>query len=521
MSQNVGFYDPIPSGSFQSGNLKVILKALKKDGLSGELNISSRDGDGFIALHKGYIAMVFSPGMYAVLKENLLRETNLDEIQVKQLLEIQKVDPNDILESPLVTKGYLSREALCRILKNNSEMVIRNMLSWRGLYRFYEDSYSNIPEEMLIDIDQIDGGREGLRKQHDLRVINRMPYDSLFTSVLKDTADETKPVNERVRNAIENASRRLDAFKPKEIVIVVDENPATREILIDGLTGFDFTAEPYGSAAEALDRILGLEARRIPVVVITDLEMKGLSDGAGKYGGSDLLAHLADNYPYVPVIVVTSITDPDVKLKSLFMGASYFLKKPGGEKEARSGSDTGYFIEELSYYIWNVLKGRRHSIQKEEISFAEDQVIDSLLETVSTPEVKKEDVLSARILVADDEPNIREALGEYLREDGFLNIDLAENGRRAAETFDAGGHDVVIVDILMPEKDGIEVLKEVKTKSPNSQVIIITGNADKNSAIAAVRFGAFDYIEKPFDYDVLAGTVRRAVEKKLLLDGKA
>ena len=56
--------------------------------------------------------------------------------------------------------------------------------------------------------------------------------------------------------------------------------------------------------------------------------MNGLSDEADKYGGNELLAYLRDNYPNIPIIIVTSITDPTIKLKSLFMGASYFMKKP-------------------------------------------------------------------------------------------------------------------------------------------------------------------------------------------------
>jgi DNA-binding NtrC family response regulator len=77
---------------------------------------------------------------------------------------------------------------------------------------------------------------------------------------------------------------------------------------------------------------------------------------------------------------------------------------------------------------------------------------------------------------------------------------------------------VVILDIMMPKRNGIEVLRHVKAVSPSSQVIIVTGNADKDSAIAAVKLGAYDYIEKPFELDAIVLTTKRAIEKKLLLD---
>ncbi len=523
MNQAVGIYKRIPSGSFKSGQLSLILKTIKTNGLTGELNISSRDGDGFIALYEGYIAMVFSPGMYATLRENLTRQGLVGETQINELLEVQKVEPNNILESHLVGKGFLSRESFCRIVNDNSKLVLRSMFLWSGLYRFYEDSYSNVPEEILIDIEKVEGSQEGgPTRRREVQAAVGMPHSNLFASVRRIATNENDITSERIKMTIESVAKRIGAFRPNEVVVVVDNNPETGRAVADGLTEFGFETVRFSTAEEALGRIIEYETQRIPAVLVTELEIKGLSDEGEKYGGNDLMAYLRDNYPYVPVIVVTSVADPKTKLKSLFMGASYFLKKPEKVVKQKSHSEHGedFFIEELAYYIWNLLKGRRYSIQKEEISFAEDEVIDNLLETSPLPEINKEDVFNAKILIADDEPNIRKTIKEYLEDDGFLSVDLAENGQQAIEEYGTKRHDVIVVDIVMPKKDGIAVLKEVKSKSPNSQVVIITGNADKDSAIAAVKFGAYDYIEKPFDYNVLAKTVRKAIEKKLLLDDR-
>lgn len=129
-----------------------------------------------------------------------------------------------------------------------------------------------------------------------------------------------------------------------------------------------------------------------------------------------------------------------------------------------------------------------------------------------------EKLIGAKVLVADDEAEIITVITEYLKGEGFNNLDTANNGEEAIKKFNEKNHDVIVTDIVMPQKSGIEVLRHVKAISRNSQVIIITGNADKNSAITAVKLGAYDYIEKPMDLGVLSRTVMRAIEKKLLLD---
>ncbi len=124
----------------------------------------------------------------------------------------------------------------------------------------------------------------------------------------------------------------------------------------------------------------------------------------------------------------------------------------------------------------------------------------------------------AAVLVVDDEEAIRTAVAEYLKEDGFSRVDTARDGQEALDRFEDTRYDVVIVDIAMPKRHGIDVLRRVKTLSPETQVIIITGRAGKDSAIAALRLGAFDYIEKPFDFAALLQSVVNGLKKKRLLE---
>jgi DNA-binding response OmpR family regulator len=513
-------YQFVRSGSFKGGQLVSLLKDMKRDRLTGELSISSRDGDGFFVIYQGYITTVFSPGMYKTLKRRLVQSEGLDEAQAKELLEIQKTGPSGILESLPVREGYLSGNELSRIIKDNSSMVLRGMFSWGGLYRFYDDDYPDVPQGVLIDIEEVEKEEPGISRLRKERALADVPLRGLFTSVLERVGDRKGLKDAEIEKSFESLSRRLASFKAQEIVVVAEEDPRIRNAVADGLAGFGFEVGSFDGARAALERIVDLETQRIPLVVVTDLVMKGLYDEDQTHGGRDIIEYVRDNHPYVPIIVIASTDEPQIKLKTLFLGASYFLTKPemNGSNEDVSRSRLSYFVEELSYYIWNLLRARERFTAKEEVSFAEAEIIDHLLETTSLPESEMGSLLNKRVLVADDEPNIRTSVQEYLERDGFSSVDTAEDGVQAVASFGKNRHDVVVVDIIMPQKDGIEVLQEIKTKSPNTQVIIITGNADKDSAILAVRYGAFDYIEKPFDMAILSKTVMRAIGKKALLD---
>jgi DNA-binding NtrC family response regulator len=127
-------------------------------------------------------------------------------------------------------------------------------------------------------------------------------------------------------------------------------------------------------------------------------------------------------------------------------------------------------------------------------------------------------IAGAKILAVDDEQDILSFIVECLEDAGFAKVDTAPDGQDGIAKFNEKKYDVVILDIVMPKTNGIDVLRHIKAISPSTQVIIITGNADKDSAVAAVKLGAYDYIEKPFEIDALVLTVKRAVEKKILME---
>ena len=118
-----------------------------------------------------------------------------------------------------------------------------------------------------------------------------------------------------------------------------------------------------------------------------------------------------------------------------------------------------------------------------------------------------------RILIADDEAGVRKVLEQVLQEDGFQTVQ-AVDGRSAWKLFEQDPFPLVIADIVMPEMDGIELLQNIKRLSPTTQVIIITSYASVETAVEALRCGAYDYLFKPFEnLDLVTAAARRAAER--------
>ena len=124
-------------------------------------------------------------------------------------------------------------------------------------------------------------------------------------------------------------------------------------------------------------------------------------------------------------------------------------------------------------------------------------------------------VPSARILVADDEPNLRRVLSAILAREGY-DVVQAADGAEAVGAVAGGDIDVVITDLKMPRVDGMEVLRHVSTTQPAVPVIMITAFGSVDNAVAAVKTGAFDYIEKPFEQDQIRQIVSKAVAQASL-----
>jgi nitrogen regulation protein NR(I) len=124
----------------------------------------------------------------------------------------------------------------------------------------------------------------------------------------------------------------------------------------------------------------------------------------------------------------------------------------------------------------------------------------------------------SRILVVDDEANLRKVLAAMLRKEGY-EVTVAENGEVALAEFEKNGADVIISDLVMPRVGGMEILAKVKAARPDVPVIIITAHGTVDSAVEAIKLGAFDYITKPFEHAEIRAVVSKAARTQQARQG--
>ena len=113
------------------------------------------------------------------------------------------------------------------------------------------------------------------------------------------------------------------------------------------------------------------------------------------------------------------------------------------------------------------------------------------------------------ILIVDDEESVRDSLYNWFIEDGY-HVECAENANKALSMLENEGFDIILADIKMPGMDGLEMLRRIKLLKSDSIVIVMTAFATVDTAVQALKDGAFDYVTKPFDPDDLSHLIRNA-----------
>lgn len=120
-----------------------------------------------------------------------------------------------------------------------------------------------------------------------------------------------------------------------------------------------------------------------------------------------------------------------------------------------------------------------------------------------------------QILLMEDEANVAKGLQLVLSEAGYA-VDWAETGKRALELCRRKSYDLILADLILPDIDGLEVIKEVRQQRPQTGVIVITGYATVASAVGAMKLGALDYLEKPFTDDEIKAAIHKALIARAL-----
>ncbi|MGH2957563.1 MAG: response regulator [Solirubrobacterales bacterium] len=121
---------------------------------------------------------------------------------------------------------------------------------------------------------------------------------------------------------------------------------------------------------------------------------------------------------------------------------------------------------------------------------------------------------SSRILVVDDEPSVRESVGYALEQEGF-DVTLAADGEQAEEQLSDGNFDLLVIDIMMPGKSGLDICREVRAKSP-VPIILLTAKDAEVDKVVGLEVGADDYVTKPFSVRELLGRIRAQLRRREL-----
>ena len=124
--------------------------------------------------------------------------------------------------------------------------------------------------------------------------------------------------------------------------------------------------------------------------------------------------------------------------------------------------------------------------------------------------------MEEKVLLVDDEKDFLDALGERMANRG-MNVSTTTSAKDAVKKVAEESYDAIVLDLQMPEMDGIEALKAIKKINPDMQVILLTGHATVEKGIEAMKLGAMDLIEKPADIETIAEKIKKAQANKMIL----
>jgi DNA-binding response OmpR family regulator len=124
--------------------------------------------------------------------------------------------------------------------------------------------------------------------------------------------------------------------------------------------------------------------------------------------------------------------------------------------------------------------------------------------------------MSEKVLLVDDEKDFVEALAERMQARG-VDVSATTSPREAIQKADEESYDAIILDLMMPEMDGLETLNELRKKNPDLQIILLTGQATVEKGVEAMKLGAMDLLEKPADLKVLTEKIKAARARKMVL----
>jgi len=284
-----------------------------------------------------------------------------------------------------------------------------------------------------------------------------------------------------------------------ETILVVDDDERQRDLLNATLTEAGYQVTFAGDGAEALAQATAAP----PDLILLDLMMPGLN-------GFEVCQRLKQDSTTstVPVIVVTMLEEIRNREAALSSGADDFVKKPVQAEDLRARVSAMLKVRRIRQDLdrtlayLHELEAVRHTQRRE--------ALDSLAPASDPTPSPLPPVIP--ILLVDDEALTRKFYGDVLTEHGFRVV-AAGSGAEALQVARHQPVEAVILDIMMPGMSGLETLERLRAQAPEVPVIMLTANASSQNAIAALKLGAFDFILKGLEHDLMVLAVHRAVRQ--------
>ena len=285
-----------------------------------------------------------------------------------------------------------------------------------------------------------------------------------------------------------------------ERILVVDDEEDSREILEAILAQEGFEVELAGDGKVAL----ALAMADPPDLILLDLMMPGMT-------GIEICQELRGNSSTVdvPIIMVTAAGQAASKQEALLSGADDFISKPIRPADLQARVTAMLKVRQIDVELDRTL-AYLHELEAIRLAQQRAAVAERPVETHPEPPVASGPI---PLVLVDDEAFTREFYGDVLTQHGF-HVYAAGSGQEALELARLHPVETLILDIVMPGMSGLEVLERIHEEDPDLPIIMLTGRPTAQNAIAALKLGAFDFLVKGLDHNLVVLTVHRAVRHR-------
>ncbi len=364
------------SGSLKVKKLVDLLKELREEEATGILNIKSYYGIGTVCLKDGKVAMASSSKSTEKLGRKVIELGMVTEVQVQKALKAQKEKPKGThLGDMLIELGFIDNIDLEKLILLQIKEVIYGMSFWEdGFFRFDPNLDKDIPATILLD--------PKILAEDEIEQFLKESVDETHEEKKKEKKEKAASIKGEITNRLDALSDKLRAFKPKEVVLLVEDEMLMRQVITDKLNTFGFEVESVSTPKEAVEKLVEYEESGTSPVVLTDLVMPTIS-GKGMFGGMELLEIIQEEYSHIPVIMTTAYPDPSTKQKALFWGVYYYIAKPDRTKAKPDELDALFdnYMEEVSLSIENIIRRREVYIEKDHLDIIRNELMEELFST--------------------------------------------------------------------------------------------------------------------------------------------